>query len=150
MKKLIVPVLLLFMAVMPAFAQNGTQDPVLFTVDGQPVTRSEFLYVYQKNNPTKKNDFSRESMQEYLDLYVNFKLKVAEAQSLRIDTTRKVREELDKYGDQLIKSNFDKEVLETAMQKHYSRMSTERLVYHVMISLDAKTAPEDSAFAYEF
>jgi peptidyl-prolyl cis-trans isomerase SurA len=148
MKKLIVPVLLFFIAALPALAQTGSQDPVLFTVNGQPVTRSEFLYVYQKNNPTKKNDFSRESMQEYLDLYVNFKLKVAEAQSLRIDTTRKVREELDKYGDQLIKSNFDKEVLEAAMQKHYSRMSTERLVYHVMISLDAKSAPEDSLFAY--
>ena len=94
------------------FLQENCSAPwCLGPVNGQPVTRSEFLYVYQKNHPTKKNDFSRESMQEYLDLYVNFKLKVAEAQSLRIDTTRKVREELDKYGDQLIKSNFDKEVL---------------------------------------
>ena len=58
-----------------------------------------------------------------------------------------MREELDKYGDQLIKSNFDKEVLEAAIVKHYDRMGTERLVYHVMQGLGKESTPADSAAA---
>lgn len=128
--------------------QSNGGDAVLFTVGGKPVTKSEFLYVYQKNNPNKKNDFSRESLQEYMDLYVNFKLKVAEAAAEQIDTTRKVREELDKYGEQLIKSNFDKEVLEPEIRTIYDRMSTERLVYHIMAATGLDAAPADTLAAY--
>lgn len=130
-------------------AQNGSVkngDETLFTVNGQPVTKEEFLYVYKKNNPGKETDFSKESLQEYLDLYINFKLKVAEARTLKIDTTEKVREELQKYGDQLIKSNFDKEVLDPAAKKLYDRLQKERLVYHVMIKADAI---KDSAAAMQ-
>jgi len=127
-------------------AQTNSES-VLFTVDGNPITKGEFLYVYQKNNPTKQNDYSQESLEEYLDLYINFKLKVAEARALRIDTTRKVREELDKYGDQLIKSNFDKRVLEPAVERQYKRMKTERLTYHVMQALGTKATGEDSVAA---
>lgn len=130
-----------------AHAQSTGNDQVLFTVAGQPVTKEEFLYVYKKNNPDKQNDYSRESLQEYLDLYVNFKLKVTEARAEKIDTTEKVREELQKYGDQLIKSNFDKEVLEQAAQKLYADMQTERLVYHIMIAVDFKKAGVDTMAA---
>lgn len=130
-----------------AQAQSTGNDPVLFTVAGQPVTKEEFLYVYKKNNPDKQNDYSRESLQEYLDLYVNFKLKVTEARAEKIDTTEKVREELQKYGDQLIKSNFDKEVLDQAAQKMYADMQTERLVYHIMIAVDFKATGVDTMAA---
>jgi peptidyl-prolyl cis-trans isomerase SurA len=64
-------------------------------------------------------------------------LKVAEARAIRIDTTEKVREELQKYGDQLIKSNFDKEVLDPAAMRLYDRLQKEKLVYHVMIRAEA-------------
>ena len=85
------------MSVTSTFGQNGktgANNEVLFTVNGQPVTKEEFLYVYKKNNPDKQNDFSKESLNEYLDLYINFKLKVTEARAEKIDTTEKVREEL--------------------------------------------------------
>ena len=142
--------ILLMTAVMTFFtaqAQTVTKDEVLFTVAGQPVTKEEFLYVYRKNNPDKQNDYSKESLQEYLDLYVNFKLKVTEARAERIDTTEKVREELQKYGDQLIKSNFDKEVLEDAAQKMFNRMQSERMVYHIMIGIDTKAPGADTLAA---
>jgi peptidyl-prolyl cis-trans isomerase SurA len=128
-------------------AQTAGGNEVLFTVDGQPVTKEEFLYVYKKNNPDKANDYSKESLDEYLDLYINFKLKVAEARAERIDTTEKVREELQKYGDQLIKSNFDKEVLEAAALKMYNRQQTERYTYHIMIAIDANAPGADTAAA---
>ncbi|HRF76067.1 MAG TPA: peptidylprolyl isomerase [Chitinophagales bacterium] len=128
-------------------AQSTGGNEVLFTVAGQPVTKEEFLYVYKKNNPDKQNDYSKESLDEYLDLYINFKLKVAEARAERIDTTEKVREELQKYGDQLIKSNFDKEVLEAAALKMYNRQQSERLVYHIMIAIDAAAPGADTTGA---
>lgn len=128
-------------------AQTPGGNEVLFTVDGQPVTKEEFLYVYKKNNPDKQNDYSKASLDEYLDLYINFKLKVAEARAEHIDTTEKVREELQKYGDQLIKSNFDKEVLEAAALKMYNRSQTERLVYHIMIAIDANAPGADTTGA---
>ena len=82
MKKIVTSLVLLLAMSMSASVIHAqkSSDEVLFTVDGTPVTKGEFLYVYQKNNPSKKNDMSRESLQEYLDLYINFKLKVAEAQ----------------------------------------------------------------------
>ncbi len=55
------------------FSQKG--DPVLFSVKGNPVHVSEFTYIYSKTNGNNA-DFSKESLQEYLDLYVKFKLKV--------------------------------------------------------------------------
>lgn len=57
-------------------AQNS--DPVLFTVAGKPVNVSEFNYIYSKTNGDKAN-YSRKSLEEYLDLYVKFKRKVARA-----------------------------------------------------------------------
>ena len=60
-----------------AYSQS---DKVLFTVEGNPVTVSEFDYIYNKNNG-KEADYSEKSLQEYLDLYVKFKLKVQRANS---------------------------------------------------------------------
>ncbi|MBC8048389.1 MAG: peptidylprolyl isomerase [Fimbriimonadaceae bacterium] len=140
-------IILLCVTAQASFSQTNGKDPVLFSVAGQPVTKSEFMYVYQKNNPNKKNDFSKASLQEYLDLYINFKLKVTEARAIQIDTTAKVRDELEKYGDQLIKSNFDKEVMDAAVQQHYNRMQNERQVSHIMITLNADAKPEDTLVA---
>ncbi len=148
MKVQFIKTLLLMIGLLSAIslnAQNGVAkggEQTLFTVNGKPVSKEEFLYVYKKNNPGKETDFSRESLREYLDLYINFKLKVTEARAIKIDTTEKVREELQKYGDQLIKSNFDKEILEPAAQRLYNRLLKEKLVYHVMIKTDGM---QDSA-----
>lgn len=132
-----------------SFSQTNGGDAVLFTVGGTPVTKSEFVYIYTKNNLNKKNDFSQESLEEYLDLYINYKLKVKEAEAEQIDTMLSVRTELDKYGDQLIKSNFDKEVLDVEVQKIYKRMETERLIYHIMSAFPANPTPADTLKSYQ-
>ena len=56
-------------------ATSQDQDPVLFTIDGKPVHVSEFTYIYDKNNGDKA-DYSKASLDEYLDLFINYKLKV--------------------------------------------------------------------------
>ena len=64
------------------FAQN---DPVLMTIGGRPVTRSEFEYAYLKNNPQNGNEGI--AMKDFLKQFVNYKLKVRAALDAKVDTT---------------------------------------------------------------
>ena len=91
-------------------AAAQTPDPVLFTVKGNPVTASEFTYIYGKTNQDKA-DFSEQSLREYLDLYTKFKLKVQRARDMRLDTVSALKGELDGYRRQLANSYLvDREV----------------------------------------
>lgn len=90
-----------------------SQDPTLFTVKDQAVKVSEFDYIYNKNNG-KDADYSKSSLEEYLNLYVRFKLKVQAARDMRLDTIPSLVKELEGYRQQLT-SNYlnDKEVTES-------------------------------------
>ena len=89
---------------------SQTADPVLFTIDGQPIPASEFSYIYAKNNRDDA-DFSEPSLREYLDLYTKFKLKVREAYAMGLDTLPQLQTELNGYRKQLAESYLtDKEI----------------------------------------
>lgn len=126
----------------------AASEAVLFRVGDVPVTLDEFAYVYRKNNPSKQDDYSRASLEEYLELYINFKLKVTEARALRIDTLPGVRSELDRYRRQLVKSYFDKAVTDGMAEQAYDRMRQEIEVAHVMVSVQPNAAPEDTLQAW--
>lgn len=82
-----------------ALAQQA--DPVVMTINGQPVTRSEFEYSYNKNNAEGVID--KKSVDEYVDLFINYKLKVIAAQAARMDTARSFKTEFASYRDQQIR-----------------------------------------------
>ncbi|HHS96048.1 MAG TPA: peptidyl-prolyl cis-trans isomerase [Phaeodactylibacter sp.] len=125
-------VLLLFI---PAFLSAQQQDPLLFTVDNTPVQASEFEYIYAKTNGDKA-DFSRESLQEYLDLYVTFKLKVQQAKDMKLDTIPSLQRELAGYRQQLANSYLvDKEVTQHLVDEAYQRTKKEVDISHIMVSL---------------
>ena len=97
------------------------QDPVLMRINGKDVTRSEFEYIYNKNNSL--NEQESKTLDEYVDLFVNFKLKVAAAEAAGIDTTRTFREELEGYRRQLAKSYLtDEEAEEAYVRQFYDEM----------------------------
>jgi len=73
---------------------NAQTDPVVMEVNGKPVTKSEFLQIYLKNNNNPKYD--QASMDEYIEMFKKFKLKVAEAEALGYDTIPKLKKELPK------------------------------------------------------
>lgn len=77
-----------------------SEDPVIMTVNGVQVKRSEFEYSYNKNNSDGVLD--KKTVEDYVPLFVNFKLKVAEAVSQGIDTISSVRKELDGYKEQFV------------------------------------------------
>lgn len=92
-RKLILSTVLL--STLTSFAQKADKSSVIFTVSGQPVTVSEFEYVYTKNNINNQADYSEKSLTDYLNLYENFRLKVREAEEMRLDTISTLRNELD-------------------------------------------------------
>ena len=104
----------------PAANIAQTDDPILFSVNKKPVHVSEFLYIYSKTNRDQA-DFSKSSLEEYLDLYTKFKLKVQRAQDLKLDTIQSLQNELAGYRKQLADSYLiDKEVTESLYRKHMS------------------------------
>ena len=86
-----------------ANAQNN-DDPTIMTVNGQSVPRSEFEYSYNKNN--SEGVIDKKSVDEYVDLFVNYKLKVQAAKDARLDTLSSFKEEFAMYRDQQIKPSF--------------------------------------------
>ena len=86
------------MMTMTAQAQN---DPIIMVINGQPVTRSEFEYSYNKNN--SEGVIDKKSVDEYVELFINYKLKVAAALDAKIDTTASFKSEFAQYRDQQIR-----------------------------------------------
>lgn len=102
MKKLIIAA---FCAVVPFSAILAqSSDPVIMTVAGVDVPRSEFEYSYNKNNTDGVID--KKSVEEYVDLFINYKLKVQAALDARIDTTTAFLTEFAQYRDQQIRPTF--------------------------------------------
>jgi peptidyl-prolyl cis-trans isomerase SurA len=129
------------------FAQNN--DPVLFTVENQEVRVSEFNYIYNKNNGDNA-DYTQESLKEYLDLYVKFKLKVQRAKEMRLDTIIALQKELDGYRKQLAKSYLnDKEVVESLIKEIFDRKKKDIRVSHILISTSEKDSNEKKKEALE-
>ena len=89
-KRLILALGILFS--LNSIAQTG--DAVM-EIDGKKVTKSEFLQIYLKNNPNPKYD--KQSLDEYMELFKKFKLKVAEAEALGYDTIPKLKKELEGF-----------------------------------------------------
>ena len=104
----------------------GQADQVLMTVNGQPVMASEFEYIYEKNN--QESSLDQKSVDEYLDLFVNFKLKVAEAEAQGVDTTEAFRKELRGYRAQATpKYMQDNDAIDSLVLMSYLRMANPRL-----------------------
>lgn len=100
----------------PIHAQT---DPVLMTVNGKPVTRSEFEYSYNKSNG--ENVVDRKSVKEYVDLFINYKLKVEVALDAKLDTMESFRKEFANCRDQQIRPSFvDKDDVEGQAKKVYN------------------------------
>ena len=95
-------------------------DPVIMTINGQAVPRSEFEYSYNKNNGADVID--KKTVDEYVDLFINYKLKVCAALDARLDTMKSFRDEYTMYRDQQVRPTMvtDADVLVEA-RKVYDR-----------------------------
>lgn len=85
-----------------SFAQ--TSDPAIMTINGQSIAKSEFEYSYNKNNSADVID--KKTVNEYVDLFVNYKLKVAAAKDAHLDTLSSFKKEFRQYRDDLVASTM--------------------------------------------
>jgi peptidyl-prolyl cis-trans isomerase SurA len=144
MKKTFLSIVLLG-ASMLGFAQA---DQVLMTINGEPVMVSEFVYIYEKNN--QETSLERKTMEEYLDLFVNFKLKVTEAIAQGVDTTESFKKELAGYRAQATPKYLqDNAAIDSLVDLSYNRMAKIRKAAHIAVQCapDADSATVAAAKA---
>lgn len=129
------------------FASHA-QDEILMRINGKPITKSEFERIYHKNN-TQENASGPAQIRDYLTLFVNFKLKVAEAEQLGLDTLASFRQELQGYRDQLAKSYLKDTVTEEEFAKlEYERLKWEVNAAHIFVRCAIDATPEDTLRAW--
>ena len=128
-------------------AQTDNKD-VLFTLDEAPVYASEFLRVYNKNLDLVQDE-TQKDVDEYLKLFTNYKLKLAEARHLELHEKPTYKRELASYKKQLSKNYItDSKVTDALVKEAYDRMVYEVNANHILVKIDADASPQDSLVAY--
>lgn len=147
MKKIFsITIILSFVCIHFAFSKK--KDNVLLTIDNQPVTTSEFIRIYEKNNASASYD--QESIADYLELFINFKLKVLEAKKLGYDTIPEFIKEYNKYKDQLIEPYLiDESEIERLVDEAAERSGYQVRASHILVRVDQHASPEDTLAAYK-
>lgn len=129
-------------------AQSKLGKQVLMTIGKQDVTVKEFTDVYDKNN-LKSDVIEKKSVDEYLDLFVNFRMKVMEAYEMKLDTNAKFKKELEGYRKQLAKPYFtNDEVSEELVEEAYQRKQKDIRASHILITCDKHALPADTLKAF--
>lgn len=124
--------------------------PVIFTIGKEPVFVDEFKYVYEKHNSNSEDFYSHESVHEYLDLYTNFRLKIKEAEKLKMDTGKAFINELAGHRESLAKPYLtEKKVTDDLVQQAYDRMKEEVRASHILVLAKPEAEPRDTLSAYK-
>ena len=141
-------------ALMTQATMAQTNDPVVMTVNGTDVHRSEFEYSYNKNNTDMVVD--KKSLDEYVELFVNYKLKVAAAKEAQLDTLESFKKEVADYRAQQAEEYLiDKDFIEAEARKTYE--TTARNIgpdgmfkaAHILIRLNQQATYAEQAAAKE-
>lgn len=129
-------------------AQTPSAEPVLMKIGNDNITKNEFERVYYKNN-NKETANDEKSVREYLELFINYKLKVKEAEAMKMDTVQSFRDELGGYRKQLAQPYLtDKNVSEELIKEAYERMKKDVNASHILIKLNSDALPKDTLAAY--
>lgn len=129
-------------------AQSKLDNQVLMTIGNEKVTAKEFCDVYYKNN-LKSEVMEKKSVDEYLDLFIKFRMKVIEAEALQLDTAAKFKRELNGYRKQLAKPFMSTDdISDELLKEAYQRKLKDIRVSHILIRCDKHALPSDTLKAY--
>ncbi len=118
---------------------------VLFTVADKPVTVGEFKYIFGKTNGDESG-YNEESVREYLELYERFKLKVARAKAMGLDTITALQNELEGYRRQLADNYLiDRQVTDRLVEELYQRTQKDIEFSHILLKFRGNPSPADTA-----
>lgn len=129
-------------------AQNANKE-VLFTIDNKPYYTDEFTRVYNKNIDLVKDE-SQKDLNQYLDLFVGYKLKINKANKLGLQDGKNYQAELNSYRGQLSKNYLtDSKVTKELVQEGYERYLKEIKASHILFLVDENASPADTLKAYK-
>jgi peptidyl-prolyl cis-trans isomerase SurA len=139
---------LILLVSLTSFAQSK-KDKVLFSIEGEPTYVSEFSRVYNKNlDIIDKKD--QKDIEEYFELFLQYKLKLKEARNLNLNEKEAYKKELAGYRKQLSSSYLtDTNATEQLVKEAYDRLQKEVKASHILINVSLDAAPKDTLAAYE-
>lgn len=139
---------LFVLAIFGLTASAQMSDNTLLRVANEDVSIDDFLNIYNKNRQAGE-ELDSSSLDEYMDLFINFKLKVKEAESLGMDTVSTFVNELEGYRKQLAKPYLvDSEVGNQLVYEAYARLKEEVRASHILITIGEDASPADTLKAY--
>ncbi len=122
-------------------------DELLMTIGDKKILQSEFEYFYKKNG---KETLLSTEIDEYLQLFQNFKLKVCEAEALKLDTASSFVEEFSSYRSQIVAPYLtDKNKEDDLMQEVYSHLLEDVDASHILVRVPYNAPPEDTLKLYQ-
>ena len=137
-----------FLALLSATTFSQNKKEVLMTIDGKPVYAREFERVYKKNLDLVQDE-SQKDIDGYLQLFIDYKLKIAEAQAQGLDKEEDYKKEFSKYRDQLSRNYlFEDKVTEELAKEAYERGKQDVDASHILIKVDYEAVPQDTLAAY--
>ncbi|HOU75465.1 MAG TPA: peptidylprolyl isomerase, partial [Tenuifilum sp.] len=132
-----------------AYAQKQGSETLL-TINNTPISADEFISLYIKNTKATGAKIDKSTLDDYLNLFINFKLKVQAARDAGIDTLSSFRNEYNGYIDQLAQSYFiDQETLDALTREAYQRMKEEVSASHILISIPETVTGADTLKYYQ-
>ena len=127
------------------FAQNN--NDILVKIGKESITKSAFVNAYNKNNDLSAA--SEKDLREYLDLFINYRMKVQEAQVLKMDTSAAFVRELASYENQSAQQYLiDSEVSEQLLDEAFERAKSQVRASHILVMCGTSATPKDTLAAY--
>ena len=127
--------------------ENTSDNSVILTVGAEVVSLADFKYIYSKNN--RDSVITSTALDEYMELFVKFKLKVMEAEALGMDTVAKFTKELAGYRKQLTRPYLvDMELLDELVLEAHNRKQEEIHARHILVSVKPEASPSDTMRAW--
>ena len=120
-----------------AIAQSD--NDVVIEVAGEKILKEDFVRMFKKNSPSKGASFSQEELDEYLELFINYKMKLAQARELGLDTLKSYLDETKQYRQQLVAPYLnDATVSKQLIEEAYERTKEIVSASHILINIPAK------------
>ncbi|PHO00477.1 peptidylprolyl isomerase, partial [Rhodobacteraceae bacterium 4F10] len=128
------------------FPSFGQKDLELFRINDDPILVSEFKQMYEKNL-TIAEDKEANTIESYLELFINYKLKVKEAYNLKLDTVKSYQRELETYKKELLAPYlYDSETLSELVEEAYYRTKNEVKASHILVRYPSEGLAVDTLF----
>lgn len=123
-----------------------SDETTLLTINGKEISVGEFLSIYEKNNEKNANPTP---VEEYLGLFINYKLKVAEALDKGLDQQESFQSELQTYRKQLAKPYLiDTDEKERLLREAYERMKYDVQASYLLVAIEPNATPADTMKAW--